>query len=236
MAGPSSKGTNLARPKVPRIAKRKTLEAALRIIDEEGLDALSVRRLALEVDVNAASLYHHFRNKDEILAGAAKLALEDVRTPRTTDEDWTVWLVRNGDRHRRALVAHPELIPIMLRRERLGIGMAEVDATVARLEQEGVPIGAIASIMDYGEMLAIVLALAETNGSARQIPPTEYPHIRKAVLNRTSSIDRVFADAYRAGITAIIEDVWSNGRSRGRVNAARYGGVAEPSGATTRNT
>ena len=86
------------RPKVPLISKRKTLEAALRIIDTEGLDALSVRRLAVELNVNAASLYHHFRNKDEILVGAAQLALAEVRTPDTRDEPWQSWLQRNGDR------------------------------------------------------------------------------------------------------------------------------------------
>jgi AcrR family transcriptional regulator len=196
------------RPKVPLISKRKTLEAALRIIDEEGLDALSVRRLADELNVNAASLYHHFSNKDEILAGAAKLALEDVRTPETRDEDWRIWIARNGERLRSALVTHPDLIPIMMRRELLGIGVAELDATAGLLEEEGVPLGAIAPILEYGEVLAIVCALAETeNESGRPIPAAEYPHLRKAAQKRQTSIDRVFAQAYAAGVEAIIDEV-----------------------------
>ena len=64
-------GLPVPRPKVPLISKRKTLEAALRIIDAEGLESLSVRRLAIELNVNGASLYHHFKNKEEILVGAA---------------------------------------------------------------------------------------------------------------------------------------------------------------------
>lgn len=198
----------MPRPKIPLISKRKTLEAALHIIDEEGLDSLSVRRLADELNVNAASLYHHFSNKDEILAGAARLALEDVRTPETRDEDWTVWIERNGERLRRALVTHPDLIPIMMRRELLGIGVAELDATAGLLEQEGVPIGAIAPILDYGEVLAIVCALAETENSAgRRVPPAEFKNLRKAAQKRQTSIDRVFAQAYQAGVTAIIDEV-----------------------------
>jgi AcrR family transcriptional regulator len=206
------------RPKVPLISKRKTLEAALKIIDEEGLDALSVRRLADELNVNAASLYHHFSNKDEILAGAAKLALEDVRTPETRDEDWRIWIARNGDRLRSALVTHPDLIPIMMRRELLGIGVAELDATAGVLEEEGVPLGAIAPILEYGEVLAIVCALAETeNESGRPVPSAEYPHLRKAALKRATSIDRVFARAYAAGVEAIIEEVdAASGRGGGQ--------------------
>ena len=198
----------MPRPKVPLISKRKTLEVALHIIDKEGLDALSVRRLADELNVNAASLYHHFSNKDEILAGAARLALEDVRTPETRDEDWTVWIERNVERLRNALVTHPDLIPIMMRRELLGIGVAELDTTAGLLEQEGVPLGAIAPILDYGEVLAIVCALAETeNRSGRRVPPTECKNLRKAAQKRQTSIDRVFSQAYQAGVTAIIDAV-----------------------------
>ena len=207
----------MPRPKVPLISKRKTLEAALHIINKEGLEALSVRRLADELNVNAASLYHHFSNKEEILAGAARLALEDVRTPETRDEHWTVWIERNVERLRNALVTHPDLIPIMMRRELLGIGVAELDATAGLLEQEGVPLGAIAPILDYGEVLAIVCALAETeNRSGRRVPPTDFKNLRKAAQKRETSIDRVFAQAYQAGVTAIIDEVRAENERRAR--------------------
>jgi TetR/AcrR family tetracycline transcriptional repressor len=183
------------RPKVP-LSTRKTLEAALRIIDAEGLDALSVRRLAIELNVNGASLYHHFKNKEEILVGAAKLALEAVRTPATAgDEDWRVWLMRNGDRLRQALVAHPDLIQIMMRRELLGIGVAELD----------VPIEAVAPILDFGELLAIVTAMAETSRSSSGggVSP-EYTHLHKAIELRGIGIGDLFAETYLAGVDAIV--------------------------------
>ena len=216
----------MPRPKVPLISKRKTLEAALRIIDTEGLDALSVRRLAVELNVNAASLYHHFRNKDEILVGAAQLALAEVRTPDTRDEPWQSWLQRNGDRLRRALVAHPDLIPIMMRRELLGIGVKELDATAALLEEEGVPLGAIVPILDYGEMLAIVCALAEhERKSARPLPSADNPHLRKAMRNRAVKIDDIFAEAYAAGINAILA---RTPKSESRTSSPRRTAVAKP--------
>ncbi len=220
------KGGPVPRPKVPLISKRKTLEAALRIIDTEGLDALSVRRLAVELNVNAASLYHHFRNKDEILVGAAQLALAEVRTPDTRDEPWQSWLQRNGDRLRRALVAHPDLIPIMMRRELLGIGVKELDATAALLEEEGVPLGAIAPLLDYGEMLAIVCALAENERkSARPMPSADHPHLRKAMRNRAVKIDEIFAEAYAAGVDAILA---RTPKSESRASSPRRTAVAKP--------
>ena len=126
-----------------------------------------------------------------------------------------MWLMRNGDRLRRALVAHPDLIPIMMRRELLGIGVAELDATAALLEQEGVPLAAIAPILDYGEMLAIVCALAETERrTARPLPAAAFPHLRKAMRNSGAKVDDIFTDAYQAGISAILERVASRQAAR----------------------
>ncbi|MEF9901663.1 TetR/AcrR family transcriptional regulator [Streptomyces sp. P9-A2] len=152
----------MARPKVPLISRRKALEAALEIVDGEGLDALSIRRLGEALKVNGASLYHHFRNKDEILVGVTQLALADVATPRTENENWRVWLPLNAYRTRQALISHPELIPVMLRRAPLGIGLLEVEASVQRLQAEGVPLPMVAPLMESLELLAITSALQET--------------------------------------------------------------------------
>ncbi|MDT7657513.1 MAG: TetR/AcrR family transcriptional regulator, tetracycline repressor protein, partial [Pseudonocardiales bacterium] len=145
----------MARPKIPLISKRKALEVALDIIDNEGIESLSIRRLAERLKVNGASLYHHFENKEEIVVGAAKLALEEVRTPQTHDEPWRVWILRNARRLRQAFREHPDLVPVMLRRQPLGIGAAQMDATVALLEEENVPTGAIAPMLEALELYAI---------------------------------------------------------------------------------
>src|SRR6202012_992090 len=49
------------------LSRDKVLEAALRLIDEHGLAALSMRRLASDLGVEAMSLYHHVRNKADLL-------------------------------------------------------------------------------------------------------------------------------------------------------------------------
>src|SRR5260370_24520275 len=103
----------MARPKVPLISRRKALEAALGIIDNEGLKALSIRRLGEVMNVNGASLYHHFASKDEILVGVTQLALADVTAPRSESDNWRVWRPRNPYRTRQRPIARPRRGPLM---------------------------------------------------------------------------------------------------------------------------
>ena len=214
----------MVRPKVPLISKRTTLETALRIIDDEGLDAMSVRRLAQELNVTSASLYHHFRNKDEIIVGAAKVALDEVRTPRSYDEPWPKWTMRTWERHRKALVAHPNLIPIFLDREFFNIGQAEMDEGAAHLRKEGVPLGTIAPLLEFGEILALVGALAETRRkkAGQHLPSTAYPNLREAAKARNISTNRLLVQIYEAAAEVLVSaGIEKSGASGPVKNAAK---------------
>lgn len=187
----------MARPKVPLISKRKALEVALEIIDNEGIDALSIRRLADRLKVTGASLYHHFENKEAIVVGAAKLALEEVRTPQNHDEPWRVWLVRNARRLRQAFRDHPDLAPVILHRQPLGIGAAQMDATVALLKEENVPVGAIAPMLEALELYAIGSALHESRSRDSDVfsPAHEagkWQNLARAMEHRSVSPDEIF--------------------------------------------
>lgn len=162
----------MGRPKTPLISRRAALEAALDIVDREGLDALSIRRLGNALNVNGASLYHHFKGKDDILIGITQLALEDVTAPRSEIASWQSWLLANAERTREVLVTHPELIPLMLERNRLGIGERELGASVRRMEDEGVPIETIAPLIHSLELLAIISAMQEVGAGERASAPT----------------------------------------------------------------
>jgi TetR/AcrR family tetracycline transcriptional repressor len=152
----------MGRPKQALISRRRTLEVALRIIDEEGLDALSIRRLGDELNVRGISLYHHFQSKEQILIGACELALADVRTPNTSNVDWREWFVENAIEYYRALRTHPNLIPILMRRHPLRIGLAEHNATAGLLAVQGVPPGAIMALLEGFESLALGCAAYES--------------------------------------------------------------------------
>jgi TetR/AcrR family transcriptional regulator, tetracycline repressor protein len=152
----------MGRPKQPLISRRKTLEVALRIIDQDGLDGLSIRRLGDQLNVRGISLYHHFPSKEHILIGACELALVNVRTPNTSNIDWREWLVRNSIEYWRALRRHPNLIPILMRRHPLRIGLSEHNATAGLLAVQGVPPGAIMPLLEGLESLALGCAAYES--------------------------------------------------------------------------
>lgn len=91
-------------------------ERALAIIDAEGLEALTMRRLAADVGVKAPSLYNHVANKDELVDGALRVMRAEFRLPSPAPEHWKPLLVAIFTEYRRVLAAHPHMIPLAGRR------------------------------------------------------------------------------------------------------------------------
>lgn len=89
-------------PRTP-LTRERVLRAALGLADQEGLDALSMRKLAKVVGVEAMSLYNHVANKDDLLDGLCDLVVAEMYVPRA-DGDW------RGELRRRAVSAHEVLL------------------------------------------------------------------------------------------------------------------------------
>jgi TetR/AcrR family tetracycline transcriptional repressor len=70
-----------------RLTKPRIVDAALRIMDEEGLDAVSMRRVARELGVEAMSLYNHVQSKEEILDGICERVMSEFDYP-SPSGDW----------------------------------------------------------------------------------------------------------------------------------------------------
>jgi len=98
------------------LTREEILSAALSIVDTEGLDALSMRRLARDLGVEAMTLYHHFPNKEAILDGVGELVIADMALAEPLPEDWMELLVEMCVAFRRALGSHPNAIPILMSR------------------------------------------------------------------------------------------------------------------------
>ncbi|MEU8898883.1 TetR/AcrR family transcriptional regulator C-terminal domain-containing protein [Nocardia sp. NPDC048505] len=84
-------------------------EAALGLLDEFGLDGLTMRKVAAALNVQAPALYWHVKNKRELLDVMARsvfvAAVSGVEAPRR-DEDWQDWLVGLAGRLRRAMLRY----------------------------------------------------------------------------------------------------------------------------------
>ena len=200
----------MGRPNKALISRSATLKVALRIIDNEGLEGLSIRRLGRELNVQGISLYHHFKNKDEILAGVCELALSNVRTPNALDTDWREWLLHNAIEYRRALQKHPNLIPILMRRHPLRIGLAEHNATAGLLSVQGVRAGAIMPLVEGLEELALGSASYQSavdKDEHSELWKERYPYLYHLSVKTTLTKDRIFELIARASIEAILAEV-----------------------------
>ncbi|MDZ4170230.1 MAG: TetR family transcriptional regulator [Coriobacteriia bacterium] len=97
------------------LTKAEILSAALALIDAEGIDALTMRRLAHELGVEAMSLYHHVPNKDALLDGVVELALAaQAPTAPPPSGDWKATVIAAVCGFRRALITHPNVLPHMI--------------------------------------------------------------------------------------------------------------------------
>lgn len=98
------------------LTKEGLFEQALAIVDEQGLEALTMRRLADAVGVEAASLYHHVPNKEALLDGVLVRMRSEMRIPDPLPEDWMDLMEAIFVEYRRVLAAHPNLLPLAGRR------------------------------------------------------------------------------------------------------------------------
>lgn len=81
--------------------------AALELLDEVGLDALSTRRLASKLGVQSPALYWHFRNKQALVdAIGDEIVLARGMGSPEIDETWQQWITRRANNYRDELLAH----------------------------------------------------------------------------------------------------------------------------------
>lgn len=100
--------------------RRRVLEAALALVDQEGVAGLTMRHLGEQLGVEAMSLYNHVDGKDEILDGIVALLWEEVE--RSISDDEPAWqdLVRIFARSVRAMAhRHPQAYPLVFTRGQL---------------------------------------------------------------------------------------------------------------------
>lgn len=99
------------------LSRARILEAALRLADDEGLDALTMRRLAGDLGVAPMALYTHFRHKDELLGGLLDLLAGQVQIPDPGAADWQGELAGLARSIRRQLLAHPAFVPLVANKD-----------------------------------------------------------------------------------------------------------------------
>ncbi|MCM2390304.1 TetR/AcrR family transcriptional regulator [Streptomyces albipurpureus] len=207
----------MARPRKPLLSRERIIETAGVLIDAEGVEAISTRRLAAELGVSGPSLYNHFRTKDEILEAVADavqaqvdLSMFDAGAhPESGDWGWDTALHDWGVAYRATLKAHPHIVPVLaLGPGRRPAGLRVADAVFGAMVRAGWPPAQATSI---GALMRYFVTGSALGSFARGFvddqaayDPTDYPHLGQAHLlaERQEQVDE---GAFETGLRAIID-------------------------------
>jgi AcrR family transcriptional regulator len=172
------------------LTRERVLLAATRLADEHGIDALSMRKLAQSLGVEAMSLYNHVTDKDDVLDGMVEIVVGEIDLP-TIGADWQAAMRQRAGSAYRVLLRHPWASQLIVSRFNVGPAMLRyIDATIGCLVAAGFTYeladrawNAIDSHI-YGftmQQLNFPLEPAEYAAAAKQflhlIPATQYPYM-----------------------------------------------------------
>jgi AcrR family transcriptional regulator len=190
-----------------RLDRSAVLEAALALVDREGLDGLTMRRLAAEVGVEAMALYRHADSKEGLLDGLVEIVLGKLQIDPEAD-DWRAQLHSLASDFRQVTLNHPNVLPLIAARP-LSVPLTRGSQTALRLTEglfelfaragfdQQVAVVCHRRVMGWliGSMLQEQRRLVdnpeETEPALRlglhHLPPQEFPHLRVAALAMAGS-------------------------------------------------
>jgi AcrR family transcriptional regulator len=199
MAGGPTVGVEApARPRRDPLTRQRVIRAALEIMDREGLEAVTMRRIGRELGVEAMSLYNHVRDKEDILDGICEEVLAEFQLPQV--DDWVEAARLGAHEYRRLLLAHPNVITLMSERKGpftnpdslrayefaldlfRSVGLSKEDSVKAFHAFGGYILGYV--MMELGPMLGGSLDEANVRAHremARLVEAADLPRLREAL-------------------------------------------------------
>jgi AcrR family transcriptional regulator len=102
------------------LSRDQIVDAAIRILDEDGPDGLSMRRLGTELESGATSIYWHVKGKDDLLDLVADRLIGEVLAGLGPADTWRDWMTAFARSMRRVLIDRPGVAPVVGRRAVMG--------------------------------------------------------------------------------------------------------------------
>jgi AcrR family transcriptional regulator len=180
------------------LSRERVLQAALQIVDAEGLEALTMRHLGRQLGRDPMALYRYAVNREALLDGVAELVLAQLVIS-TDAGDWATQLRTTAHAFRQLALDHPNVVPLLVTRPlRTPLGLRPL-GTLRPLEriitllteagftaQEALRIYRAYFGFLYGHILTelqeVVADPEETDDLLRlglhRLPPREFPHVR----------------------------------------------------------
>jgi AcrR family transcriptional regulator len=95
------------------LSRLRIAQAALAVVDRDGLETLSMRRLGAELGVEGMAIYRHFPNKAAMLAGVVEVLLAELVIPPPSHIPWQLVFRDLSRAYRALLLRHPHAIPLL---------------------------------------------------------------------------------------------------------------------------
>jgi len=205
-------------PSRPGLSRDRVVEAALAIVDRDGLDGLTMRRLAAELGVEAMSLYHWFPNKTAILDALVEASLRETvaALDAIPDEGWRDSMRTLAHSHRRVLKAHPNAVAHLNSRPGKSVeSMRFVERMLEVLRRQGFSPGLASRAMQAMHAYIVGSVSAEIARASRRepvdevldrLPPGEFPRLHEVAPlfhGPPSSGD----DQFEFGLEALLDGI-----------------------------
>jgi AcrR family transcriptional regulator len=189
----------------------------MQLTDAEGLESLTMRRLAKDLGVEAMSLYHHVTNKDDILDGMADLVFAEIELP-SHEVDWHTAMRQRAESLRAALLRHPWALPILESRSSPGPAtLRHHDAVLGRCRAAGFSVEMSAhafSLIDsyvYGFLLQeITLPFQDDNVEVKveeilgHLSPEKYPHLAELTVEHVMQVGYSYSAEFGYGLNLVL--------------------------------
>jgi AcrR family transcriptional regulator len=210
------------------LSRERVLRAAVALADEGGIEALSMRRLARELGVEAMSLYNHVANKDAILDGIVDAVVGEIELP-SNGVDWRSAMRRNVISTRDVLVRHPWASKLWMARQTGGPAqLRNADWRLRVLREAGFSNDVIyhafhileAYVLGYtGMQLSFPYKGEELAGMAttflQQLPADEYPDLVDHIMQHLQPHEEG-EGGFELGLDLILDGLQARGASPAR--------------------
>ncbi|MFC4118132.1 TetR/AcrR family transcriptional regulator [Nonomuraea zeae] len=196
------------------------MEAAIRVADRGGVEAITMRRVAQELGVEAMSLYHHVPNKDAILDGVVDMVFAAIKLPSAGGGDWREAIRARAWSARTVLSQHSWALGLMDSRRNPGLAtLRHHDAVLGVLRQAGFTLPMAAHAISLIDSYIGGFVLQEANlpvmtpgdveevagGILEHLPVKELPYLAEMIVDHALQPGYDYASEFGYGLDLILD-------------------------------
>ena len=169
------------------LTRERILQTGLQLIDQQGLEAFTMRKLAQELGVDPMSIYRHVENKDALLDGVAEVLWGEVELP-GSGAGWEELLRSMATSLRTLSHAHPHAYPLLLNCQILPLAALHLwDVTLEQLQQDGFERKRAADITCTVSSYAIGYAMVELSA----LRPVQYERVAEEEMTDIGRLTQI---------------------------------------------